>query len=122
MPSVTASSADACSKVRLLLGRPVCPLGVSTSVATFRPTRSRASACRIARVNALCPMVTAALEYFSAMTASACCTSPAVSSRSFLPPMVARIGVRTFSFFLTVLGDRPTSPSLSQSSAAPRRV
>src|SRR6266566_6170083 len=57
-----ASSADACCRVRLLLGRPDWPLGVSTRVATLRATRSRASACRMARVSALWPMATAALE------------------------------------------------------------
>jgi|ERR1700761_2222151 len=49
-----ATYAEAWSKVRLLLGRPTRPLGVSTSVATFRPTRSRASACRIVRPRARC--------------------------------------------------------------------
>jgi len=53
---------------------------------------------------------------------SAWCTSPAVMSRSFLAPDTARIGARTFSFVLTVLADRPLSPSLSQSSAARRTV
>jgi hypothetical protein len=51
-------------------------------------------------------MATAALEYRWAIAARAWWTSSAVSSRSRMPPMVARIGVRTFSFFLTVLGDR----------------
>jgi hypothetical protein len=50
---------------------------------------------------------------------SAWCTSSAVSSRSRRAPIVARIGARTFSFFLTVLADRPPRPSFSQSSAAP---
>ena len=76
-------------------------------MATLRLTRSRASACRIVRVSALCPMATAALEYRWAIAASARWTSLAVSSRSRMPPIVARIGVRTFSFFLIVLADRP---------------
>ena len=37
-------------------------------------------------------------------------------------PIVARIGARTFSFFLMVLADRPPRPSFSQSSAARRTV
>ena len=64
----------------------------------------------------------AALEYVLAITVSASCTSPAVSSCSFLPPTEARIGATTFSFFLTVLGARPASSSRSQSSAARRTV
>jgi hypothetical protein len=63
VPSAAARSADAWSRLRLLLGRPARPFGVSTSMATLRLTRSRASACRIARVSALWPIATAALEY-----------------------------------------------------------
>ena len=67
-------------------------------------------------------MVTAAVEYPAAMTASACRTSAVVSSRSFRAPMTARTGSRTFWFFLTVLGNRPSRPWASQSSAAWRTV
>ncbi|MGO8896609.1 MAG: hypothetical protein ACLQB1_43980 [Streptosporangiaceae bacterium] len=67
-------------------------------------------------------MVTAALEYPAAMVASACRTSAAVRSRSFRAPMTVRIGCRTFWFFLIVLGERPSSPWASQSSAACRTV
>ncbi len=122
MLSAAARSADAWSKVRLLLGRPACPFGVSTSVATLRPTRSRASAWRIARVSALWPIATAAVEYRAAIAVSAWRTSSAVSSRSLLAPIAIRIGARTFSFFLIVLADRPSNPSFSQSSAARRTV
>ena len=115
-------TATAWSRDRLLVGRPVCPLGVSTSRATLRATRSRASACRITRASARCPIVTAALEYPAAIAASAWCTSPAVSSRSCRAPMAVRIGARTFWFFLTVLAERPSSPWASQSSAARRTV
>jgi hypothetical protein len=62
VPSVVARSAEACPRLRLLLGRPGGPIGVSTSTATLRPMRSRASACLIIRVSALCPRATAALE------------------------------------------------------------
>jgi hypothetical protein len=48
-----AITATARSMVSDLDRRPRLPFGVSTSVATFRPTRSRASACRMARVRAL---------------------------------------------------------------------
>jgi hypothetical protein len=49
-------------------------------------------------------------------------TSAADRSRSFRAPMTARIGSRTFWFFLMVLGERPSSPLASQSSAACRTV
>src|SRR5258707_2831367 len=97
---------------------PGLPLGVSTSVATLRPTRSRASAWRIARVSALWPIATAAVEYRAAIAVSAWRTSSAVSSRSLLAPIAIRIGARTFSFFLIVLADRPSNPSFSQYSAS----
>jgi hypothetical protein len=103
---------------RLLPGRPAWPFGVSTSMAALRPTRSRAAACRIARVSALCPIATAALEERPAIVISVWCTSAAVSSRSFRAPILARTGARTCSFFWIVLADRPPSPSFSQSPAA----
>jgi hypothetical protein len=67
-------------------------------------------------------MLTAAVEYRAAMTASACRTSAAVTSRSFRAPMTARIGSRTFWFLVTALAERPSSPPASQSSAACRTV
>jgi hypothetical protein len=67
-------------------------------------------------------MVTAALEYSAAILDSACRTSAADSSRSFRAPTTFRIGSSTFWFFLIVLGDRPSRPSRSQSSAARRAV
>ena len=63
-------------------------------------------------------MLTAAVEYPAAMAASACRASAAVRSRSLRAPMTLRIGSRTFWFFLTVFGERPSSPWASQSSAA----
>src|SRR5258707_2324039 len=77
---------------RLLLGRPAWPFGVSTSVATLRPTRSRASAWRMTRVSALWPMVTAAVEHRAAIVVSAWWTSAAVSSRSLRAPIAVRLG------------------------------
>jgi hypothetical protein len=62
-------------------------------------------------------MVTAALEYPAAIWASAFLTSAAVSSRSLRAPMTVRIGARTFWFLVIVLGERPSSPVASQSSA-----
>src|SRR5215469_11019319 len=56
-------TAAACSRVSDLDGRPCWPLGVSARAATLRATRSLASACRMARLSARCPMLTAALEY-----------------------------------------------------------
>ena len=50
---------------------PALPLGGADERSDVRPTKSRASACRIARVSALCPMATAALEYRSAIVVSA---------------------------------------------------
>ena len=67
-------------------------------------------------------MLTAAVEYPAAMAASAWRTSAAVRSRSFRAPMTARIGSRTFWFLVMVLGERPSSPWASQSSAACRSV
>ena len=67
-------------------------------------------------------MLTAAVEYPAAMAASACRTSAAVRSRSFRAPMTVRIGSSTFWFFVIVLGERPSSPWASQSSAACRTV
>ena len=67
-------------------------------------------------------MVTAALEYPAAIAASARRTSATVSSRSLRAPMTFRIGARTFWFLVTVLGERPSSPVASQSSAAWRTV
>jgi hypothetical protein len=88
----------------------------------LRLTRSLASACRMARLSARCPIVTAALEYPAAMVASACRTSAADSSRSLWVLATFRIGSRTFWFFLIVLTVRPSSPCASQSFAACRRV
>ena len=67
-------------------------------------------------------MVTAALEYSTAILDSACRTSAADSSRSFRAPATFRIGSSTFWFFLIVLAERPSSPFASQSSAAWRTV
>jgi len=64
---------------------------------------------------------TAALEYRRAIVVSAWCTSPAVSSRSRWAPMVARIGARTFSFFLMVLADRPDRRPCRTPHTRPRR-
>ena len=49
-PSRAAASAAVIARD----GRPVLPCGGFTSDATFRPTRSLASACRIARTSTLC--------------------------------------------------------------------
>ncbi|HEX3194193.1 MAG TPA: hypothetical protein VHS30_30850 [Streptosporangiaceae bacterium] len=67
-------------------------------------------------------MLTAAVEYPAAIFDSACRTSAADRSRSFRAPMTARIGSRTFWFLVMVLGERPSSPWASQSSAACRTV
>jgi hypothetical protein len=67
-------------------------------------------------------MLTAAVEYPAAITARACRTSAAERSRSLRAPMTARIGSSMFWFFLTVLGERPSSPVASQSWAACRTV
>ena len=67
-------------------------------------------------------MLTAAVEYPAAIAASACRTSAAVRSRSLRAPMTARIGSSMFWFFVTVLGERPSRPWASQSSAACRTV
>jgi hypothetical protein len=56
----------------------------------------------------------------AAIAVSARWTSSAVSSRSLRDPSAVRIGARTFSFFFTVLADRPSKPSASQSCAARR--
>ena len=63
-------TAAAWSRVRDLDGRPCWPLGVSAGVATLRATRSLASACRMARFNARCPIVTTAVEYPAAIAVS----------------------------------------------------
>ena len=55
-------------------------------------------------------MVTAALEYWAAIVASAWRTSAAVRSRSLRAPMTFRIGSRTFWFLVIVLAERPSSP------------
>ena len=60
-------TATAWSRVSDLDGRPSWPLGVSARAATLRLTRSLASACRMARLSARCPMVTAAVEYPAAI-------------------------------------------------------
>jgi hypothetical protein len=57
-----------------------------------------------------------------AIVERACLTSAAVSSRSLRAPMTFRIGLRTFWFFLIVLGERPSSPVASQSWASCRTV
>ena len=49
-------TATAWSRVRDLDGRPSWPLGVSARAATLRLTRSLASACRMARLSARCPI------------------------------------------------------------------
>ena len=49
-------TATAWSRVSDLDGRPSWPLGVSARAATLRVTRSLASACRMARLSARCPM------------------------------------------------------------------
>ena len=67
-------------------------------------------------------MLTAAVEYPAAIAARACRTSAAERSRSFRAPMTDRIGSSMFWFFLTVLGERPSSPWASQSWAACRSV
>jgi hypothetical protein len=67
-------------------------------VATLRRTRSRASAWRIARVSALSPIPTAAVEYRVAMVVRARWTSAALSSRSLLAPIAIKMGARTFWF------------------------
>src|SRR6201990_266281 len=85
-------TATAWSRVRDLDGRPSWPLGVSARAATLRLIRSLASACRMARLSARCPIETAAVEYPAAMAASAWRTSAAVRSRSLRAPMTARIG------------------------------
>jgi hypothetical protein len=76
----------------------------------------------MARLSARYPIETAAVEYPAAIAASACRTSAAVRSRSVRAPMTARIGSRTFWFFLIVLGERPSRPWASQSPAACRTV
>jgi hypothetical protein len=98
------------------------PLGVLTRVATSRLTKSLASACRMARFSARCPMVTAELAYPAAIVDSASRTSAAGSSRSFRTPVTFRIGSITFWIFSTALAERPASPLARQSSAAWRTV
>jgi hypothetical protein len=115
-------TATAWSRVRDLDGRPSWPLGVSARMATLRLTRSLASACRMARLSARCPMLTAAVEYPAAMAASAWRTSAAERSRSLRAPMTLSRGARTLRFLVMVLGERPASPWASQSSAAWRTV
>jgi hypothetical protein len=78
-------------------------------MATLRLIRSVASACRMVRLSASCPMVTAAVEYPAAIWASACRTSAAVSSRSLRAPMTFRIGSGTFWFWVIVVAERPSS-------------
>jgi hypothetical protein len=63
-----------------------------------------------------------AVEYPAAIVARARRTSAVVSSRSLRAPVNVRIGARTFWFFVMVLGERPSSPVASQSSAACRTV
>jgi hypothetical protein len=83
VPLAAAISATACSKVSDFDGRPPsCPLGASTSEATFRPTRSSRSACRIARTSTLCAICTVRVDNRAARAESAPCTAEAVSSVS----------------------------------------
>ena len=97
-------TARAWSRVRDLDGRPCWPLGVSARAATLRVTRSLASACRMARLSARCPVETAAVEYPAAIAASACRTSAAVRSRSLRAPMTFRMGAEDVLVFGDGLG------------------
>jgi hypothetical protein len=70
-------------RVSDLEGRPSsCPFGESTSAATFRPTRSSRSACRIARTSTSCAICTVRVDDRAARAVSARCTSEALSSVS----------------------------------------
>src|SRR5690349_22354665 len=95
-------------------GRPCWPLGVSARMATLRVTRSLASACRMARLSARCPIETAAVEYPAAMAARAWRTSAAVRSRGWRGPMTFRIGARGLWVLVAVLAEGPWSRGASQ--------
>ena len=120
VPLAAAISATACSSVSDFDGRPAsCPFGASTSAATFRPTRSSRSACRIARTSTLCAICTVRVDNRAANAASAPCTSEAVSSVSRTRPS------SSFSAFtivprykVTVRSESPSTPCASQSSSA----
>ena len=64
---VAVITATAWSRVNDLDGRPSQPLDVSIKAATSRLIRSLASACRMARLNARCPIEAAAVEYPAAI-------------------------------------------------------
>jgi hypothetical protein len=103
-----------------MAGRPG-PWGVSARVATLRLTRSLASACRMARLSARCPMLTAAVEYPAAIAASAWRTSAAVRSRS-LGADDCQDRLKDVLVLPDRLAERPSSPVASQSSAACQTV
>ena len=76
------SSAAACAAVIARDGRPVLPCGGLTRLATFRPTRSLASACRIARTSTLYVLAIVRVDRVWASLFSVRRTSCAVRSRS----------------------------------------
>ena len=75
------------------LGRPTWPLGLSTKVATFRPTRSCASAYLIARARDARASCRYLVDIRSLSASSPRRTSRAVSSRSGLVPMCSSSGL-----------------------------
>ena len=106
----------------LRLGLPCCPGGVPVSADTFRSTRFLACARVIARVSARCAIATVELLRVAATAASALSTSVTSRSRSRILPITASTGSRTYLFFSIVLGSRPGSPPVSQSSQHRRTV
>ena len=99
-------------------GRPVLPCGGFTSDATFRPTRSLASACRIARTSTLCVLAIVLVDRVWASLLSVRRTSCAVRSRSGTFPISIVTGRSRSTCDRTVLSASPSSASAAQSSTA----
>jgi hypothetical protein len=116
-----AISATACPKVSDLDGRPLrCPFGGLTSAATFRPTRSSRSACRIARTSTLCAICTVRVETRTARLARAFWTAPAVSFVSSTVPSSSRSALAiVLQYTVTVAG--ASRPARSPASHPARR-
>jgi hypothetical protein len=72
--------------VKLFDVLPPRPRGAFTSAATFRPTRSLPSACRIARSSEFLVICSDRVEYLVTISPSADRTSPALSEHSGLAP------------------------------------
>jgi hypothetical protein len=117
VPRAAAINATACSSVSDFDGRPPsCPFGGFTSAATFRPTRSSRSACRIARTSTLCAICTVRVDRPDAMLASAFCAAPAVSLVSSTVPSSSRSAFAiVLRYTVTVAGASPSSQSSSAS-------